>query len=175
MGALVSQKAGERIDFELSNVIIRGTGVGQPLGILNANALVTQSAESSQVADTLVAENVVKMAARMPAASRRNAIWLVHPDAEPQLPLMTIGDQPVYVGPGGFRDDPYGRLLGRPVIPHQTAETLGDLGDLMFCDFMQYLTAVKQGGLRSETGPHGVPLHFPGGRSTLVVRADDLA
>lgn len=111
-------------------------------------------AGADRLADTIVAENVVKMASRMPVASRRNGVWLVHPDAEPQLPLMTIGDQPVFTGPGGFRDDPFGRLLVRPVIPHQVAETLGDVGDLMFCDFTQYLTAVKASGLRSETSIH---------------------
>ena len=94
------------------------------------------------------------MASRLPVQSRVNAIWLIHPDAEPQLPLMTIGDQPIFMPPGGLRDSPFGRLLGRPVIPHQICQTIGDAGDIMLVDLSQYLTAVKAGGLRAEISMH---------------------
>lgn len=154
MGAYVGRKAAEKIDFKISNAIVRGTGAGMPLGFMNSAALISQAAETSQVADTIVAANVVKMLARLPTESRRSAVWLIHPDAEPQLPLMTIGDQPVYLPPGGLRDAPFGSLLGRPVIPHQTAETVGDLGDIMLVDLAQYVTVVKSGGLRAQTSIH---------------------
>lgn len=154
MGTYVGRKAAEKIDFKVSNAITRGSGVGQPLGFLNAPCLVTEAKEGSQTADTIVAANVVKMLSRMPIQSRRTAVWLIHPDAEPQLPLMTIGDQAIYLPPGGLRDNPFGALLGRPVIPHQVAETVGDLGDIMFVDLMQYLTATKAGGMRSQTSIH---------------------
>jgi len=94
----------------------------------------------------------VKMLARLPVQSRRDAVWLIHPDAEVQLPLMTIGNQPVYLPPGGLRDNPFGVLLGRPVIPHQVCETVGDLGDIMLVDLSQYLTATKTGGGRDANG-----------------------
>lgn len=152
MGAYLSKKAPEKMDFKLSDAIVRGTGVGQPLGFLNSPALVTVSKESAQTADTINATNVVKMLGRMPSSSRRNAIWLVHPDAEVQLPLMTLGQQPVYLPPGGMRDNPFGSLLGRPVIPHQTAETVGDLGDIMLVDLSQYLSATKTGNGRDANG-----------------------
>ena len=154
MGALVGREASEKIGFKLSHAIAFGNGVGQPLGFMNSPALVTQDAETSQVADTIVAGNVARMASRLPTASRTNAVWLIHPDAEPQLPLMTIGDQPVYMPPGGLRDTPFGRLLGRPVIPHQVCETVGDIGDIMLVDLNQYLLAVKAGGLRAQTSIH---------------------
>ena len=153
MGSYVARKAGEKIDFKVSNSIAYGTGAGQPLGFMNSDVLVTQDAET-QTADTIVAANVVKMLSRMPVRGRRNAVWLIHPDAEPQLPLMTIGDQPVYLPPGGIRNDPFGSLLGRPVIPHEVCQTVGDLGDIMLCDFTQYLTAIKAGGIRAQTSIH---------------------
>lgn len=152
MGAYLNRKAPEKMDFKLSDAIVRGTGVGQPKGFLNSEALVTVAAESAQTADTINAQNVVKMLGRMPTASRRSAVWLVHPDAEVQLPLMSIGQMPVYLPPGGLRDSPFGSLLGRPVIPHQTAETVGDLGDIMLVDFSQYLTATKTGNGRDANG-----------------------
>jgi HK97 family phage major capsid protein len=154
MGSYVSRKAGEKIDYKVSDAIVNGNGVGQPLGFRNSAVMIEQAAESSQVADTIVAGNVVKMMSRLPVQSRRTAIWLIHPDAEPQLPLMTIGEQPVYMPPGGLRDSPFGHLLGRPVIPHQTCQTVGDEGDIVLADLSQYLTAVKAGGVRSQTSIH---------------------
>jgi hypothetical protein len=154
LSVLVPMTDEEKIDFKVSNAIAYGNGVGQPLGFMNSPVIISQAAEVSQVADTITAANCTKMASRLPVQSRVNAVWLIHPDAEPQLPLMTIGDQPVYMPPGGLRDTPFGRLLGRPVIPHQVCQTVGDLGDIMLVDLSQYLTAVKAGGLRSQTSIH---------------------
>lgn len=146
------RKAPEKIDFKLSYALAWGNGAGMPLGFMRSDALVTVAAEGGQTADTIVANNVVKMLSRLPVSSRRNAVWLIHPDAEAQLPLMTVGQQPVYVQPGGFQNDPFGRLLGRPVIPHQVCETVGDLGDIMLVDMSQYLLVQKTGGGRDANG-----------------------
>jgi HK97 family phage major capsid protein len=142
------------LDWALSNALVHGTGAGQPLGFFNSAVLVTQLKESAQAADTIVAANALKMLARLPQSSRATAVWLIHPDAENQLPAMVIGTQPVYMPPGGMRQTPWGTLLGRPVIPHQVCNTLGDLGDLMLVDFGQYLAAVKTGGVRLNVSIH---------------------
>jgi HK97 family phage major capsid protein len=146
------RKAPEKMDFKVSDSIIRGTGVGQPLGIMASPALVTVAAESAQTATTINVTNILKMFARMPVQNRNTAVWLIHPDAEVQLPLMTIGNMPIYLPPGGVSQAQYGNLLGRPVIPHQTARTLGSLGDIMFVDFGQYMTLTKTGGGRDANG-----------------------
>ncbi len=154
MGSYVARKAGEKIDYKVSDAIVNGNGVGQPLGFRNSAVMIEQAAETSQVADTIVAGNIVKMMSRLPSQSRRTAIWLIHPDAEPQLPLMTISNQPVYMPPGGLSGAMYGTLLGRPVIPHQVCQTVGDDGDIMLVDLSQYLTVTKAGGVRSQTSIH---------------------
>ncbi len=154
MGAYVARKAAEKIDYKLSTAIAYGNGVGQPLGFMNSAALVTQAKEGSQAADTIVAGNISKMYSRMPTGSIPTSVWLIHPDAVSQLPLMTIGDQPVYLPPGGLTQAPFGTMMGRPVIPHQVCQTVGDLGDIMFVDLMQYATVVKAGGVRSQTSIH---------------------
>lgn len=152
MGAYLNRKAPEKMEFKVSDAIFRGSGVGMPLGFLNSPALVTVGAEGGQTADTINVDNVLKMYARMPAASRRTAVWLIHPDAEIQLPKMVIGQQPVYMPAGGLSGNMYGTLLGRPVIPHQVAETVGDVGDIMFVDLKQYLTVTKTGNGRDANG-----------------------
>jgi HK97 family phage major capsid protein len=152
MDSYLRRKAPEKIDFKLSYALAWGNGAGMPLGFMNAPALVTVAAEGAQAADTLQVANLTKMLARMPVQSRRNAVWLIHPDAEQQLPGLVIGQQPVYLPPGGLRDNPFGVLLGRPVIPHQVCETVGNLGDIMLVDLTQYLTATKTGGGRDANG-----------------------
>lgn len=160
MGAYLSRKVPEKMDFKVSDAIVRGTGVGMPLGFLNAPSLVTVSKESGQSADTVNVQNLANMWGRLPANSRRNAAWLMHSDVESKLPLMTLANQPVYLPPGGVSGAMYGTLWGRPVIPHEVAAQIGDVGDVMLVDLSQYLTATKTGngrdanGIRSDVSIH---------------------
>jgi len=146
--------AGESIDYKILDSIANGTGAGQPLGFRNSAVMVTVDKVDSQAADTIVAGNIVDMSARLPVASRTTAVWLIHPDAESQLSVMSVANQPVFLPAGGLRDTMFSSLLGRPVIPHQVCQTIGDSGDIMLVDLGAYLTAVKQGGVRAETSIH---------------------
>lgn len=155
LSGYIERKAPEKIGFKLDYAMVWGSGAGMPLGFMNAACLVSQAAEGAQTTDTINATNVVKMFSRMPANLRSQAIWLIHPDAEPQLPLMTLGQQPVYLPPGGLRGgDVYGSLLGRPVIPHEVCETVGDLGDIMFIHPPSFLAIRKASGIKAATSIH---------------------
>ena len=66
----------------------------------------------------------------------------------------TSSSVPAYFPPGGVADAPYGRLKGRPVIPTQAAQTLGDEGDIMLVDLRQYMSLIKTGGMRSDVSMH---------------------
>lgn len=146
------KKVPEKMDFTISDALAWGNGAGKPLGWMSSPCLVTQAAEGAQTADTINATNAVKMLSRMPLSSRSTAVWLIHPDAEPQLPLMTIGNQPVYLPGGNLAGAPFGTLLGRPIIPHQICKTVGDLGDFMLVDLQQYMSVLKIGGNRDASG-----------------------
>lgn len=152
MDSYLRRKVPEKMDFKLSDTIVRGSGVGTPLGFLNSPSLVTVAAEAAQTADTVNATNLMKMWGRLPVRNRRTAVWLMHPDVEAVLPGMTIGNQPIYLPPGGLSGNMYGTLFGRPVIPHQVAETIGDLGDVMLIDPKAYLTVTKTGNGRDSSG-----------------------
>lgn len=158
MSAIVSAEAARAIDWAISEAIFEGTGAGQPLGFMNAPALVTSPEQSPggtvQGADTIIAANISDMLARLPVESRTSAVWLVHPSSEPQLHTLTIGDQPIYLPPGGFSSEPFARLMGRPVIPHQVCKPVGDLGDIVLVDLSRYLVAMKQGGMKAQTSVH---------------------
>lgn len=149
-------KVPAKIDFEISNQIIWGNGAGKPLGYMNSPSLVSQAAESGQAATTVNATNLFKMYARMPSSNRGNAIWIMHPDVEPQLlGLVAPGATfPAYMPPGGLSASPYGTLFGRPVVTHQAAKSLGTLGDVMFVDLNEYMTLTKTNGTRQDVSVH---------------------
>lgn len=157
LGAVAEQAVSEEIMWLTEDSYLNGTGSGQPKGILNSNALVTISKETGQDANTIVAQNIFKMWSRMWSRSRRNAVWFINQDIEPQLfglelPIGT-GGVPVYLPPGGLSESPYGRLMGRPVIPIEYSATLGTVGDIMLLDLSQYLT-IDKGDVESAESIH---------------------
>jgi HK97 family phage major capsid protein len=151
-------KVPEKMAFKINDAIINGTGAGMPLGIINSAALISVAKESGQTADTIVFENIVNMWARMYAPCRRNAVWLINQDIEPQLDTMAFPTAatalPMYMPPGGLADSPYARLKGRPVIATQACQTLGDLGDIMLVDLKKYMTIKKAMGIKSDVSMH---------------------
>lgn len=172
--AFLRQAFADEIGFQVDDAIIRGTGAGQPLGILNAGCLVSVTKETGQPADTLMLENIVKMFSRMPARNRRTAVWYINQEIEPQLFTMSLsvgtGGGPVYLPAGGVSDAPYGSLMGRPVIPIEQASALGDLGDIMFIDPMSYIL-IDKGAIQTDVSIH---LRFDYDESVLrfVFRTD---
>jgi HK97 family phage major capsid protein len=159
------RKAPEKMNFEINLAIVQGTGVGQPLGILNAASLVSVAKETSQPGDTILAMNIFKMYSRMYGPLRSEAVWLINQDIEPQLFSMTIpiknvagtenvGGSVVYLPANGLSSSPYGSLMGRPVIPTQACETVGDKGDILFVHLPSYMTAMKAGGIKADTSVH---------------------
>lgn len=153
-------KAPEVMTSVINLAIIQGNGVGKPLGFMNSGALVTIDAETSQPADTVHHRNVVKMMARMYAPSWPKSIWLMNQDVWPQLQLMSFRDGtttpvPVYLPPSSLlAGAPFGTLLGRPILPLQGMETLGDLGDIALVDLSKYRIVTKAGGARTDTSIH---------------------
>lgn len=154
LNSRLSRGATQAIAWKLDDGVIRGTGVGQLAGYLNSDALVTQAKESGQSADTVVADNVTNMFTRMYPNSINRASWIANINILPQLMSMTIGDQPVYIKPAGLADAPHGLLLGRPIIYTAHANTLGDVGDLVFADLQGYYTISKASGVKFAESIH---------------------
>lgn len=167
MDSYLRKKAPQKINFAVNLALLQGTGVGQPLGLLNSPALVTVSKETSQVADTIIGNNIIKMYARMPAPNLPNSVWVINQDILPQLLKLSVPGTDndgnavtgwgalVYIPPGGLSGSPFGTLFGRPVIASQACETLGDKGDIFFVDFSAYLALIKSGtNPRVETSMH---------------------
>lgn len=135
-----------------------GSGVGQPLGVMNSPALVSVAKETGQVADTIVWENIIKMYARMLPSSLGSAVWVANIDTFPQLAQMSLA-----VGTGGSAiwlnngvQGPPMTILGRPMIFTEKMETLGGGGsgkDIALLDFNYYLIGDRM-QMRAESSMH---------------------
>lgn len=161
----LTSKAPEKINFKMNLAILQGTGVGQPQGILDSACIVEVAKENNQVADTIVPQNIWTMYNRCYAPARANAVWLINQDVEPQIWGMTLdwglnvstdakAQIPMYTPPGSMSDAPHGMLLGRPIVPTQACETIGDKGDIILADLSQYMLLTRGGGIRADTSIH---------------------
>lgn len=157
------RKVPEKFDFKIQNAIVRGSGSGQPVGILNSACLISVAKDTStspiQAADTIRYKNIVAMWARMYAPCRSRAVWLINQDIEPQLYNMQFregvtGPVPIYMPANNASGSPFGTLFGRPVLPIEAASTLGDQGDIILADLSQYLSVTKTGGIRADVSIH---------------------
>lgn len=134
--------------FAIEASIVGGGGVDNPLGIVNAPALIKVPKESGQAAGTIVANNVMNMWSRLWAPSRKSAVFIVNQQAEKQLPALSL-----VVGAGGsslnlyqFAEEAggYNMLAGVPIIPVEYCPAAGTTGDLMCCDFSRYIVAARE-------------------------------
>lgn len=157
VNSIANEAFAEEITFASEDSIFRGTGSGQPQGFMNSPAKVSVPKEAGQASKTLVYENVLKMWSRLWGRSRQNAVWLINQDVEPQLYALSqvIGTAgvPVYLPANGISGAPYGTLFGRPVIPVEYCDTVGNEGDIVLVDLSQYVLADK-GGVEAASSMH---------------------
>lgn len=153
----IRQVGADEIAFKVQDAVVRGSGAGQPLGILNAGCTVEVSKQTGQAASTIVWENLTGMWKRMLARSRKSAIWLINQDVEDQLYSMSlsvgVGGVPVYMPAGGASAQPYASLLGRPIVPVEQCETLGTKGDILLIDPKSYILA-DRGQVQTDVSIH---------------------
>ncbi len=160
MSNYVNRKVPDKINFKVNDALIRGTGAGMPLGVLNSAATVSVAEESGQTAATVNFQNIIKMWTRMAPNLRANAVWGINPDVETSLMALAFPNAGsgtvvlVYLPPSGLSASPYATLLGRPVIPLQSCSALGTVGDIIFGDWTQYLAITKTGGIKSDVSIH---------------------
>ena len=157
--ANVTRKFSQAIAFVQDDDFLNGTGNNMPVGVLNAvnPALITVTAETGQGASTIVAENIIKMWARMYSAGKSRAVWVANDDTFPQLATMALavgtGGVPLWMPAGGVSGLPYQTLMGKPLLWTEKAQAVGTAGDIALIDFSQYIIGEK-GGLQVATSIH---------------------
>jgi HK97 family phage major capsid protein len=150
--ALITKAFRSENFFKLDDEIVRGTGAGQCLGILNAPCLVTVAKEPAQSAATIMTANVNKIYNALFASSRGNAVWLYNQECETQLETLTldIGTggvlMPLWTPAGmGMNNTATAKLKGLPAIPIEQCSALGTIGDLLLCDLSGYILVDQEG------------------------------
>ena len=163
IASYLPRKAGEKLGFKIDELIVRGNGGAEPMGLLNSASVIEVAAESGQDAKTIVATNVFKMFSRMYAPFRRDAVWLYQQDAEPQLFTLQVQaktDAGTAVAGGGpilFANTStggLGRLLGSRMIATQHAATVGSVGDIIYWSPRQYAVVRKAAGVEAAQSMH---------------------
>lgn len=134
---------------------LTGSGVGEPLGMMNAAATVVADKRAGQPADTIAWENIIDMYARLMPSSHGRAVWMANINTFPQLATMALE-----VGTGGSAiwlnngvQGPPAMILGRPVIFTEKVPTVGDQGDLSLVDPAYYLIGDRQ-QMTAKTSEH---------------------
>jgi len=142
LGEIVTQAFAAELNFKRDEAILRGTGAGQPLGILNADALISVSGASS--ATTIVAADIRAMWARLHPSCRKNAVWVINSDCYPELLDMNSASDgtgtPLWTPANGLAGAPFDTFFRRRVVESEHASTVGTVGDIVLMDPTQYLT-----------------------------------
>ena len=155
---LVEPAFTEEMAFILDNEIVRGSGVGECLGILNSPALIQVAKESGQTAATIVHANIRKLRARIWTPSKARGSFFHNAEVAPELETLSFTPAggtslPVYMPANGISEQPYGRMYGRPCMEIEQADALGEVGDFFFGDFSQY-RLVQKGGIKGAASQH---------------------
>lgn len=155
MTSHITQVMGEAVFWKTQDSIVNGTGAGMPLGITKSPGIVSQTKETSQAADSIVAANIAKMYARGLGGAGADFVWLINPDAFSQIITLTLNSNPIWVpANSGFKGAPDGVLMGRPVILTDTCQTLGDKYDIIYANMNGYRAITKAGGAQFSTSMH---------------------
>jgi HK97 family phage major capsid protein len=152
----VEKCAAEEFNFLIGDAIFNGTGVGQPLGILNSGSLVNITKESGQAASTIVAANIDKMWARRYAAADGYS-WFHNQDCGPQLDSLSqaIGTAGIalYRPSNGLAGNAPQLLKTAPRVETEFNSTVGTVGDILLADLSQVLSITK-GGVSQMASTH---------------------
>ncbi len=156
LGNYLPSKMADSIKWKSNESFMFGTGAGQPSGALNSAAVVTVAKESGQATGTLLIQNIAKMIARLPTGeSYSRAVWMMNNDVLPALFTLVLGNYPIYIPASeGAKVNPYGTLMGRPIMITQHAKSFSSQADVMLMDWKYYRTITKAGGISMAQSLH---------------------
>jgi len=128
------------INWQEDYTFMRGTGAGQPLGLINAGA--TISVARAAVAPSLQIDDVINMLA---VFQGDNPIWhLSRSQMANLLKLNGPATNPSYVFIPNARDGAPATLFGYPIEWTEKLPAAGTAGDVLLADWRMYLIGDRQ-------------------------------
>ena len=125
---------------------LRGTGAGQPLGIINAGATITVARAADNAISYADLCNMVECL--LPSS---NAVWMISQSAvSDMLQLSGPTGNPSYIWGNAVSGQP-ASLLGFPVIWTEKCPRIGTAGDVVLADWRYYLIGDRQAATVEST------------------------
>ncbi len=119
--------------------ILRGNGVGEPLGILNAPCAVSISDATT---DKFAWADVAAMYSRFKSVGGQ-PVWVIHPSVWPQILIMSNGSDAVWQA--NLQGGPANVLNGYPILVSEHMPQLGNTGSVLLADLSGYLMFERSG------------------------------
>lgn len=117
---------------------LRGTGAGQPQGVVDAPATI---AVTRTTASTIKYDDLVNMEGKFMG---QKGVWVATHGAKATLMLINgPSGNPVYLW-GSMKDGVPDTLLGRPIFFVDKLPAVGARGDIMLADFTYYVVGDRQ-------------------------------
>ena len=119
--------------------ILRGSGVGEPLGILNAASAI---GVSDNTTGSFKWEDVGAMYARFKGMGGA-PVWVIHPSVWPKI--MTMNNSSVSVVQTNLNSGTPNTINGFPVITSEHLPQIGNNGSVLLADLTAYVMFEKAG------------------------------
>lgn len=121
---------------------LRGTGAGQPLGVLNAGATISVAATANPPAAGTIYDDLVNMVENFLPTGR--GVWIINQSHMNVLLSMNgPAAAPSYIWGNAVQGQP-NTLLGWPVIWSEKLPAPGTAGSILLADFRYYLLGDRQ-------------------------------
>jgi HK97 family phage major capsid protein len=142
---------GEGLGYLEDYKFLRGTGVGEPLGVINTTGITVVGRNTST---SIVLEDVLRLDENLPAWADRNAVYLTTKAGISQLRLIGNTNTTTKIQiQESLRSGEPATLLGRPVIVTDKLPALGSTGDILLGDFSKYYIG-DRGGIQVASSIH---------------------
>jgi len=137
--ALLANSFRGAFDWYKEEAFLNGTGAGQPLGVIRANATISVARAA---AGAIALADIVNM---LQSFQGTNPVWVITQSALSQLMLLNgPAGNASYVFMPSAREGMPGTLFGYPVIFNEHCPVLGAAGDIGLYDFKKYLVGVSK-------------------------------
>ncbi|WP_024577963.1 MULTISPECIES: phage major capsid protein [unclassified Afipia] len=142
LDAWFTRVTSRELAFDVEDSIVAGSGVGQPLGLLNAPALITVEKDAAQAAGTISFDNLKAMVKRLWPGSFPTACWLMGNDAFAEILSMWETDGSIL----STNSEGERTLLDFPIVLTEATSSLGEIGDIILADLAEYVVVECEAG-----------------------------
>lgn len=152
--AFLAQGMPKAVAYTEDDGFTNGTGVGEPEGWLNCDAMVVADHTNDPTTATNISwVDIISMYSRMLPSSIRSARWIASIDSLPQIALAAnAAGYPMWLTNGV--NGPEATLLGRPIDWTEKVSTVGTEGDLNFVDMSYYIVGDRQAVTASSSAEY---------------------